>query len=117
MKFLKCITFALVLLAALTGCQKGDEVAIKQRSKYLSSTSDGVFFAVKASGDWTLTVEFPAGTEAWAKLSRTQGSGDDNVIFDFAANEADTPREATVVLRGAGSEASATYTQARKPAP
>lgn len=117
MKFLKCISFALVLLAALTGCQKGDEVAIKQRSKYLSSTSDGVFFAVKASGDWTLTVEFPAGTDAWAKLSRTQGSGDDNVIFDFDANEADTPREATVVLRGAGSEARATYTQAGKPAP
>ena len=115
--FRKLTVITIALLVALTGCQKGDEVSIQLRSKYLSSASDGVFFGVTASGAWTLSVEFPAGTDPWARLSRMQGSGDDNVIFDFDANEADTPREATVVLRGDGSEARATYTQAGKPAP
>ena len=115
--FRKLTVITIALLVALTGCQKGDEVSIQLRSKYLSSASDGVFFGVTASGAWTLSVEFPAGTDPWARLSRMQGSGDDNVIFDFDANEADDPREATVVLRGDGSEARATYTQAGKPAP
>lgn len=115
--FRKLTVITIALLVALTGCQKADEVAIQLRSKYLSSASDGVFFGVTASGAWTLSVEFPAGTDPWARLSRMQGSGDDNVIFDFDANEADDPREATVVLRAGGSEARATYTQAGKPAP
>lgn len=115
--FRKLTVITIALLVALTGCQKGDEVSIQLRSKYLSSASDGVFFGVTASGAWTLSVEFPAGTDPWARLSRMQGSGDDNVIFDFDANEADTPREATVVLRAGSSEARATYTQAGKPAP
>jgi len=111
----KLSILVLILLTALTGCQKGDEVAIKQRSKYLSSAADGVFFAVTASGEWTLDVEFPAGTEPWADVTPKKGTGSaNNIIFDFDANEADTPREATVVLRGNGSEARATYTQAAK---
>ena len=115
MKPLARIFIALSLLVALTGCQKGDVVSIQQRSKYLSSAADGVFFAVTASGEWTLDVEFPAGTEPWADVTPKKGTGSaNNIIFDFDANEADTPREATVVLRGDGSEARATYTQAAK---
>ena len=115
MKFLKCITFALVLLTALAGCQKGDQVSLKLRSRYLSSAADGVFFAVTASGDWTLSLEFPAGTGAWAQVMPQSGSGSmNNVIFSFDANDSDTPREVTVVLKGSGSEARATYTQAAK---
>ena len=114
----KLTVIALSLLAVLAGCQKTDEVSIQQRSKYLSSAADGVFFAVTASGEWTLDVEFPAGTEAWADVLPKQGTGSaNNIIFNFDANKADAPREATVILKGNGSEARAVYTQAAKPAP
>ena len=113
----KLTVIALSLLVALTGCQKTDEVSIQQRSKYLSSAADGVFFAVTASGEWTLDVEFPAGTEAWADVTPKKGTGSaNNIIFNFDANKADTPREATVILKGNGSEARAVYTQAAKSA-
>ena len=113
----KLTVIALSLLVALTGCQKTDEVSIQQRSKYLSSAADGVFFAVTASGEWTLDVEFPAGTEAWADVTPKKGTGSaNNIIFNFDANKADAPREATVILKGNGSEARAVYTQAAKSA-
>ncbi len=108
---------ALTLLVALTGCQKGDEVSIQLRSKYLSSAADGVFFAVTASGDWTMEVEYPEGTEAWADVVPKKGSGSmNNAVFNFRANTSESPREAIVVLKGNGSEARAVYTQAAKPA-
>ena len=111
----KLSILVLVLLTALAGCQKGDQVSLKLRSRYLSSAADGVFFAVTASGDWTLSLEFPAGTGAWAQVMPQSGSGSmNNVIFSFDANDSDTPREVTVVLKGSGSEARATYTQAAK---
>ena len=116
MKFLKCISFALVLLAALTGCKKGDEVAIKLRSDYLSADAGSSFFAVTASGAWTLSVEFPAGVEPWLSVTPASGSGSmNNAILQYSANAEKTSRSATVVMTPAsGTPARAALTQAGK---
>ena len=116
MKFLKCISFALILLAALTGCQKGDEVAIKLRSDYLSADAGSSFFAVTASGAWTLSVEFPAGVEPWLSVTPASGSGSmNNAILQYSANAEKTSRSATVVMTPAsGTPARAALTQAGK---
>lgn len=107
---------ALILLVALTGCQKEDAASIKLRSDYLPAAADGVFFAVTASGAWSLSIEFPAGTEAWAKVSPASGNGSlNNAILSFEANESEEARTATIVLKPAsGSAARAAITQAGK---
>jgi endonuclease G len=112
----KLSILVLVLLAALTGCQKGDEVAIKLRSDYLSADAGSSFFAVTASGAWTLSVEFPAGVEPWLSVTPASGSGSmNNAILKYSANAEKTSRSATVVMTPAsGTPARAALTQAGK---
>lgn len=106
---------ALSLLVALTGCMKGgDEVSIKLRSDYLSAEAEGVFFAVTANGAWTLSVEFPEGTAAWASVTPASGMGSmNNVILNYEANTEKESRKATIVLTPqTGKAARAEITQA-----
>ena len=96
----KLTLIALSLLVVLTGCQKEDEVAIQLRSDYLPATADGVFFAVRASGAWTLSIEFPAGSEEWASVKPESGTGSmNNAILSFDANPNKENRGATIVLK------------------
>lgn len=96
----KLTLIALFLLVVLTGCQKDDEVAIQLRSEYLPATADGVFFAVRASGAWTLSIEFPAGSEEWASVKPESGTGSmNNAILSFDANPHKENRGATIVLK------------------
>ena len=96
----KLTLIALFLLVVLTGCQKEDEVAIQLRSDYLPATADGVFFAVRASGAWTLSIEFPAGSEEWASVKPESGTGSmNNAILSFDANPNKENRGATIVLK------------------
>ena len=96
----KLTLIALFLLVVLTGCQKEDEVAIQLRSDYLPATADGVFFAVRASGAWTLSIEFPAGSEEWASVKPESGTGSmNNAILSFDANPHKENRGATIVLK------------------
>ena len=112
----KLTVIALSLLVALVGCQKGDEVSIQLRNDYLSASANSVFFAVTASGAWTLSVDFPAGTDAWATVTPTSGTGSmNNVILDYQANASKESRQLTLVLRPAhGPAARATMTQGGK---
>lgn len=95
----KLTLIALSLLVVLAGCQKEDQVAIQLRSDYLPATADGVFFAVRASGAWTLSIEFPVGSEPWATVKPESGTGSiNNAILSFDANPHKENRGATIVL-------------------
>ena len=116
MSFHKRIFFVLTLLVVLAGCQKGDEVSIQLRSDYVSADAGSSFFAVTASGAWTLSVEFPAGVEPWLSVTPTSGSGSmNNAVLKYSANAEKTSRSATVVMTPAsGTPARAALTQAGK---
>lgn len=116
MSFHKRIFFVLTFLVVLAGCQKGDEVSIQLRSDYLSADAGSSFFAVTASGAWTLSVEFPAGVEPWLSVTPASGSGSmNNAVLKYSANAEKTSRSATVVMTPAsGTPASAALTQAGK---
>ncbi|MBO6097381.1 MAG: DNA/RNA non-specific endonuclease [Bacteroidales bacterium] len=95
----KLTLIALSLLVVLAGCQKEDQVAIQLRGDYLPATADGVFFAVRASGAWTLSIEFPVGSEPWATVKPESGTGSiNNAILSFDANPHKENRGATIVL-------------------
>ena len=107
-----------VLLVALAGCQKDGTVSLVPRSDYVGPESGDIFVKVAASGDWTLSLEFPSGAESWARVSPSEGSGEqNNVHFKYGANQTEQSREVTLVLSAGGSSARATITQGPKTAP
>ena len=114
--FRKLTVITLALLVVLAGCQKGDEVSIQLRSDDLSADAGSSFFAVTASGAWTLSVEFPAGVDPWLAVTPTSGSGSmNNAVLKYSANAEKTSRSATVVMTPAsGTPARAALTQAGK---
>ncbi len=114
MSFHKRIFFVLTFLVVLAGCQKGDEVSIQLRSDYLSADAGSSFFAVTASGAWTLSLEFSAGTDAWATVSPSSGTGSiNNALLTPEANLQEETRQLTIVLTlASGTPARAVVTQA-----
>lgn len=110
---------ALILLVALTGCQKEEAVTLRSRSgSYLTSQANSVFISVAVSGGWTLSAEYPTGVEPWATgILPTSGSGSqDNVLLSYAANGSDEPRKMDLVLTSAsGGTYRLTFRQAAKP--
>ena len=73
--------------------------------------SEGMFVYVSASGDWTIDMTYPEGTDSWGKLSPMAGRGDASPIFTCAANEAETSRSLTLVLKTDNGSASLTLHQ------
>ena len=106
----------LALLAATWCCKKGaDQVSVQPRSDYLEAGAGSMFVTVTATKDWTLSLEYPAGTDAWASVDPASGSASRNdVRLRFEANAAGQERQLTLVLHGQGAQASATITQAGK---
>lgn len=108
------ILAALFLLALLTGCQKKEPagVTITPRSTYLDPTEGVIFVGVTATLDWTITLEYPAGTTPWASIDPASGSGPKtDVRLRYQANTQPEPREVVLVLNGQGANATARVTQ------
>lgn len=112
MKYLKYMWFVL-LLAVLWGCKKGpDTVSVKVANSYLDAAGGSLFVTVTATRTWTLTLEYPAGTEGWATVDPAAGSGSQNdVRFRYDANSGADDRTVTLVLNGEGASASVKFTQ------
>lgn len=105
-----------ILLVAITGCQKEDSVSINPRSTSLNAGAGSVFVGVVAQGAWTLSLEYPSGTTAWASVSPASGTGSQNdVLVSYSANDSENVREVTLVLKPAkGAAARVTLVQAAK---
>lgn len=100
----KIILIAFTVLAVLaTACQTDEKLAVRLRSKYTSPAASSAFISVRATGAWTLEVEYPAGTPAWLKVNTTSGNGSkSDIIIRYGANEAETPRQAVLIASGKG---------------
>ena len=94
------LTIVLIaILAVLTGCQKEDVVSLKLGSTYLQRAAGASFMQVTATADWTISLEFPSGTSAWATVTPNTGSGSKNDIrFRYEANPGEESRQLTIVL-------------------
>lgn len=105
-----------ILLVAITGCQKEDSVSINPRSTSLNAGAGSVFVGVVAQGAWTLSLEYPSGTTAWASVNPASGTGSQNdVLVSYSANDSENVREVTLVLTPArGASARVTLVQAAK---
>lgn len=104
----------LFLLALVTGCRKEEDsaVSIVPRSSYLGPESNVIFVEVTATLSWTIELEFPSGTEAWASIDPASGSGTKKDIrFRYSENTSEEAREVTLVLWGQGVSARARVTQ------
>lgn len=105
---------ALFLLAS---CQGGGQVdnnaSIVPRSDVLEPDGGSIFLAVTATGDWTITLEYPAGTEDWATADPASGTGSRaDVRLRYDANTSELERSVIIVLKPAnGPSASASVTQ------
>ena len=116
----RIILIGTLLLAALVSPACGKEVpadttiAVTPANTYLEAAAGSMFVSVTATWDWTLSVEYPEGTEAWASVEPTSGSGSKaDVRLRYQANPADEERQLVLVLTpGKGAAARTTVKQA-----
>lgn len=121
----------LSLLAVLTfqSCEgllpdTGEEetISVTPRTTSLSSEEGKIWVDVKASGKWTLSLDFGADEEGWASLSEASGSGPKvdvlsgsgskgDVRLSYEANEGES-RSVKLVLVSGSQTATATVEQA-----
>lgn len=65
----------------------------------VAKQSGGAFVTVRASGPWTLSLEFPGETAEWARLSRTEGSGDAyDIVLNYDENDTESDRSLNIIL-------------------
>ena len=113
------LTFILsvLLLAALTGCQKADTVKVWLRNEVLGADKGTAIVNVKATGSWTLSLEYGEGSSDWASVDPAAGTGSSyDIRLRCDANPDEEPRFLTLVLKPARGEASRfTVSQKGKP--
>ena len=73
-------------------------------SKEVSRAKGQMFVKLTAEGPWSLDIEYnPSDAEPWASLSHTEGEGSKlNIILSYKANDADTARTLSLILRTSG---------------
>lgn len=73
-------------------------------SKEVSRAKGQMFVKLTAEGPWTLDIEYePSDADPWASLSHTEGEGSKlNIILSYKANDADTSRTLSLILRTSG---------------
>lgn len=111
----------LSLLAALAfqSCEgllsdSGEEetISVTPRTTSLSSEEGKIWVDIKASGKWTLSLDFGADAQGWASLSEASGSGPKgDVRLSYEANEGEESRSVTLVLVSGSNTATATVVQ------
>jgi len=104
---------ALALLVLLAGCQKEPgSVGVKPRTMRLDEGGGVIFVEVSATLGWTITLDFPGSSEAWASVDPSAGEGaKSDVRLRYEANPSAQDRELVLTLHGKGSEAHVTLTQ------
>lgn len=109
---------AVILLTVLWGCQKEDTVSIRPKKDFVEQGAGSLFVNVTATGSWSIALEFPQGTEAWATVDPAEGSGNfAGVRLRYQANPSEDPRKVTLVISPVkGASASAAVTQVGKTA-
>lgn len=107
------------VLAALLLAACGKEAPVDTRlsvvpdNGYPDAPAGSMFVSVTASGAWTLALQYPEGTAAWATVEPTSGTGSKaDVRLRYQANEGELEREVTLVLTPAkGTPATAVVKQ------
>lgn len=107
---------ALLFAACGKEVQVDTKLAITPDNSYPDAKTSGMFVAVTATYGWTLSLQFPEGTESWATVDPTSGTGSKaDVRLRFSANESESERQVTLVLASEkGGTASAVVKQSGK---
>lgn len=100
------VIHALTALALLTvSCGKGEEpivdnnATISARQTLLEAEEGSVFVAVTALGDWTISLEYAAGS-GWASVEPASGTASKaDIRFRYQANAGEDSRLVTLVLK------------------
>ena len=109
-------------LALLAACEKQPQVdtslAVTPRSTWLEAEAGTVFVSVTAGSEWTLRLEYPSGTEAWASIAPAAGNGNRaDIVLRYQANESEDSRSVTLILSGTGATVSTKVQQSGVSAP
>ena len=112
------IQWALGLISAMVlfSCQKQEDETIpvlKVPQAVVSAQGGGQSLEVAATSSWTLSIDYASAETGWIELAQTAGSaGVYHVRMNVAPNEEDSPRSATLTLKGITLKASAQVSQA-----
>ncbi len=89
---------------AFSSCdEKPDEILsppeVSVKTPGIGAEAGSMFVAVKCTGDWTLSVEYPGAEQDWASLSVDRGTGDkNNVVMSYRENPLEESRSLSLVL-------------------
>ena len=104
-----------LLLLASCGVERGgydSNASITPRTTELETDGGSIFVSIVATGDWTISLQFPDSGE-WATMDPASGSGSRaDVRMRYDANEGEDARTVILILKPAkGGEARATVVQ------
>lgn len=117
-RLLTLILSAAVTALAVWCCEEpvavvDDSVSVSVRTAQVDNGKGSTFVSVKTEGEWSLSLSFEEGSEAWAELSMTSGKGEQNgIILTYEANPEDTERELMVEAKCGTNTSMAALTQA-----
>ncbi|MDR1091181.1 MAG: DNA/RNA non-specific endonuclease [Prevotella sp.] len=92
-----------------TSCSDDGEdtpsIAILMDKSTVEASAGEQFIEIKATGNWTLSIDFPQGTGQWCMInnSKEQGTGNAYIVLKTYANLDTEDRTATIILES-GSE-------------
>lgn len=105
--FFKNIYVFLLLFSVLTVSCREEDVpdtsvfTVSTRSQSGLAKGGYTFVEVKASGNWTLAIDFKGAEEEWAALTVTSGEGENNgIILNYEKNDEEKSRTLDIILTG-----------------
>lgn len=64
----------------------------------VSATDNAQFVLVNCDGDWTISIGYPEGTDAWCESKPAMGQGRQQIVLEYARNTQEHARTAVVSL-------------------
>lgn len=116
-KIIRFVLVVVVTAVAVWCCEDPSQpvdnsVSVSVRTPDVDSKAGSTFVSVKTEGEWTLSLSFEEGQEAWAELSTTSGVGEQNgIILSYEANVLEVKRTLTIEARCGQYVSNATLTQ------
>lgn len=84
---------------SIGGPEKNTETSLSVPRTELDCLEGSQFLTIKASGEWSMYLQYPEGTESWASLKNTRGEGDGLNTLYWTLNTSQDTRVCTIVLR------------------
>lgn len=106
---------AIVFVAGLCGCSDSEgsvgKLELTLTHTTVSATDNAQFVLVNCDGDWTISIGYPEGTDAWCESKPAMGQRSQQIVLEYARNTEEKARTAVISLNAGNRSATVELTQ------